>query len=65
MKSSYIGVLKIMRLLQKYPNWLVVADGQTYIEAVQKDEIAIDEWIEIARLMERDIPVARGKLVYV
>jgi len=54
-----------MRLLQKYPNWLVVADGQTYIEAVQKDEIAIDEWIEIARLMERDIPVARGKLVYV
>jgi predicted RNase H-like HicB family nuclease len=42
-----------------------MADGQTYIEAVQNAEIAINEWIETARLMERTIPVARGKLVYV
>jgi len=41
-----------------------MADGQTYTEAVQNTEIAIDEWIETARLMERTIPVARGKLVY-
>ncbi|WP_461247930.1 hypothetical protein [Treponema sp. R6D11] len=33
-------------------------------EVVQNAEIAIDEWIETARLMERAIPVARGKLVY-
>jgi predicted RNase H-like HicB family nuclease len=41
-----------------------MADGQTYIEAVQNAEIAIDEWIETAQLMERAIPVARGKLAY-
>ena len=41
-----------------------MADGQTYIEAVQNAEIAIDEWIETARLMGRAIPAARGKLVY-
>jgi len=41
-----------------------MADGQTYVEAVQNAEIAIDEWIETAQLMERVIPEARGKLVY-
>jgi predicted RNase H-like HicB family nuclease len=41
-----------------------MADGQTYIEAVQNAETAIDEWIETARLMGRSIPAARGKLVY-
>jgi predicted RNase H-like HicB family nuclease len=41
-----------------------MADGQTYIEAVQNAEIAIDEWIKTAQLMERPIPVARGKLIY-
>ena len=41
-----------------------VADGQTYVEAVQSAEIAIGEWIETAQLMGRSIPMARGKLVY-
>ena len=41
-----------------------MADGQTYVEAIQNAEIAIDEWIETAQLMGRSIPVARGKLVY-
>jgi len=41
-----------------------MADGKTYIEAVQNAEIAIGEWIETAQLMNRNIPVARGKLVY-
>jgi predicted RNase H-like HicB family nuclease len=41
-----------------------MADGKTYIEAVQNAEIAIGEWIETARLMNRAIPAARGKLVY-
>jgi predicted RNase H-like HicB family nuclease len=41
-----------------------MADGQTYIEAVQNAEIAIAEWIETARLDGRSIPVARGKLVF-
>jgi predicted RNase H-like HicB family nuclease len=41
-----------------------MADGQTYVEAIQNAEIAIDEWIETAQHMGRDIPIARGKLVY-
>jgi len=41
-----------------------MADGQTYVEAVQNAEIAIDEWIETAQLMGRSVPAARGKLVY-
>jgi len=41
-----------------------MADGQSYVEAVQNAEIAIAEWIETAELMGRTIPVARGKLVY-
>jgi predicted RNase H-like HicB family nuclease len=41
-----------------------MADGQTYVEAVQNAETAIDEWIETARLMGRSVPAARGKLVY-
>ena len=41
-----------------------MADGQSYVEAVQNAEIAIAEWIETAQLMGRSIPAARGKLVY-
>ena len=41
-----------------------MADGQTYIEAIQNAEIAIAEWIETAQLMKRTIPTAKGKLVY-
>jgi predicted RNase H-like HicB family nuclease len=41
-----------------------MADGQTYVEAVQNAETAIDEWIETARLMGRSVPAARGKLAY-
>ena len=39
-----------------------MADGQTYVEAVQNAEIAIDDWIETAQLMGRSVPAARGKL---
>ena len=41
-----------------------MADGQTYVEAVQNVEVVIGEWIETAQLMGRTIPAARGKLVY-
>ena len=41
-----------------------MADGQTYVEAVQNAEISIEEWIETAQLSGRPIPAARGKLVY-
>ena len=41
-----------------------MADGQSYVEAIKNAEIAIAEWIEMAQLMGRTIPSARGKLVY-
>ena len=41
-----------------------MADGLTYVEAIQNAEIAINDWIETAQLMGRSIPAARGKLVY-
>ena len=41
-----------------------MADGQTYVEAVQNAETAIEEWIETAQSIGRIIPEARGKLVY-
>jgi predicted RNase H-like HicB family nuclease len=41
-----------------------MADGQTYVEAVQNAETVIDEWIETAQQMGRSVPAARGKLAY-
>jgi len=41
-----------------------MADGQTYVEAVQNTEVAIAEWIETAKLMGRSVPSAQGELIY-
>jgi len=41
-----------------------MADGQTYVEAVQNAETMIGEWIETAHLMGRTIPEVKGKLMY-
>lgn len=41
-----------------------MADGKTYVEAVTNVEIVIQEWIEIARELGRDIPVPKGRLLY-
>ena len=41
-----------------------MADGVTYEEALKNVEIIIDEWIEIAKSMRREIPVPKGRLVY-
>ncbi|OQB36775.1 MAG: hypothetical protein BWY09_01800 [Candidatus Hydrogenedentes bacterium ADurb.Bin179] len=41
-----------------------MADGATYVEAVQQAEIVIQEWIETARELGRPIPEPRGKLMY-
>jgi len=40
------------------------ADGETYIEALQNAQIAMQEWIETAQELGRLIPQPRGKLVY-
>ncbi len=40
------------------------ADGQTYQAAIAQVETVIDEWIEIARGLGRDIPQPRGRLTF-
>jgi predicted RNase H-like HicB family nuclease len=41
-----------------------MADGKTYIEAIQNAEAVISEWIETARSLGRKIPVPHGKLMF-
>ncbi len=40
------------------------ADGKTYSEAVANAEVVIEEWIETAKELGREIPEARGRLMY-
>lgn len=41
-----------------------MADGATYQEALENVQIIIDEWLETAKLKNRPIPKAKGKLMY-
>jgi predicted RNase H-like HicB family nuclease len=41
-----------------------MADGLTYEEALKNVRIIIEEWIETARELGRQIPVPKGKLAY-
>jgi len=41
-----------------------VADGETYIEALQNVQTVMQEWIETAQELGRPIPQPKGKLVY-
>lgn len=40
------------------------ADGVTMQEALENAHTVIDEWIETAKLMGREIPVPKGKLAF-
>lgn len=41
-----------------------VADGETYIEALQNAQTVMQEWIETAQELGKPIPQPKGKLVY-
>jgi predicted RNase H-like HicB family nuclease len=41
-----------------------MADGPTYVEAVQNAEVVIAEWISTALATKRFIPEPRGRLLY-
>jgi len=42
-----------------------MADGKTYIEALENVELIINEWIETAISLGREVPEPHGKLMYV
>ncbi len=41
-----------------------MADGEMYQEALANAEVVIQEWIETAKEIGRDIPEHKGRLVY-
>jgi predicted RNase H-like HicB family nuclease len=41
-----------------------MADGATYSEAIANVEVAIDEWIETAKDLGREIPEPKGRLMF-
>ena len=41
-----------------------MADGKTYHEALKNIEIIIQEWLETAQLIGKEIPTPKGKLAY-
>jgi predicted RNase H-like HicB family nuclease len=40
------------------------ADEASYMEAVANVEVVIEEWIETAKELGREIPEAKGRLMY-
>ena len=41
-----------------------MADGKTYQKALSNAEIIINEWIETAKDLRREIPRAKGRLMF-
>lgn len=41
-----------------------IADGENYQEALANAEITIQEWIETAEEIGREIPAPKGRLVF-
>jgi predicted RNase H-like HicB family nuclease len=41
-----------------------MADGETYIEAVENIQVVVDEWIETAQNLGRPIPEPKGRLIF-
>ena len=40
------------------------ADGQTYQEALTNVEVVIQEWIETAKELGREVPQPKGRLLF-
>ena len=41
-----------------------MADGKTYEEAIKNAQTVIEEWIETAKELGREIPAPKGRLAY-
>jgi predicted RNase H-like HicB family nuclease len=40
------------------------ADGESYAQALSNVQLVIDEWLETARELGREIPKPKGRLTY-
>lgn len=41
-----------------------MADGKDYSDALNAIQVVIDQWIQTAKAIGREIPMAKGKLMY-
>lgn len=41
-----------------------MADGSTYLEALTNAEVIINEWIETAKSLNREIPKPKGRIAF-
>ncbi|MBA7570183.1 hypothetical protein ES708_11931 [subsurface metagenome] len=41
-----------------------MADGASYIEAIENVKVVIEEWIETAQGIGREVPQPRGRLLF-
>ena len=41
-----------------------MSDGANYVETVKNTEIVIQQWLETAQELGREIPKAKGKLMF-
>lgn len=41
-----------------------MADGTTYIEAIENAQIVMEEWIETANSIGREVPKPKGRLAF-
>jgi len=41
-----------------------IADGQNYLEAARNIEHVINDWLETAQMIGREIPPPKGKLLH-
>lgn len=41
-----------------------MADGKTHREALDNVQVVIEEWIDTAKSLGREIPKPKGKLIY-
>lgn len=41
-----------------------MADGGSYVETINNAEKVIEEWVETAKSLNREIPKPKGKLMY-
>jgi predicted RNase H-like HicB family nuclease len=41
-----------------------MADGESYSDALDKVQLVIDEWVETAKSLGREIPESKGKLMF-